>query len=146
MIKARTMSKTNTIVASDSSTSDDMGELEIAWVCCARERLKPHYHTFFCRQKQLEVNHRHSLCLCVWVDLMNSEWTAGYDLWFTEYDRGQQHMDAGLHKPPVTSCLSVENMNRTCGADLCWDKFILKVNVHFKLWSEDMKELGTVYF
>lgn len=60
---------------------------------------------FLCRQKQLEVNHRRALCLR--VDLMNSEWTAGYDLRFTEHDQGQQHGQIACH----VVCVRVENMN-----------------------------------
>lgn len=58
-----------------------------------------------CRRKQLEVNHRRTLCLR--VDLMNSEWTAGYDLRFTEHDRGQQQGQIACH----VACVRAGNMN-----------------------------------
>lgn len=76
----------NTIVAFDSSTSDDMGELEIACVSCARERLKPHHHT--CLWAKAAASQSQVL-------IMSSCMSRPHELrancsTITEYDRDQQ--------------------------------------------------------
>lgn len=114
------MSKTNTVMASDSSTSDDTGELETARVSGARERLKPQHHSlffYFCRRR-LEVNHRCSLCFHVWADLLNLLWTLDHDLWFVEYDRGQAQIDTGEYKPPATWWIGTCNSSTDPGLDI----------------------------
>lgn len=89
MIKARTMSKANTTVASGSSACGDTEELETSWVNCGRERVKPHHRAY--EQKRVEVNHWYLLCLCE-----STSWTQS-ELKHTMCDsennnRGQQQM------------------------------------------------------
>lgn len=98
------MSKTNTIVASDSSTSDDMRELEIAWVCCAREGLKPHYHTFFlfCADK----NSWKSITGALYVSESTS-WTRS-ELPDMIYDSQNMIGVNNKDKLPVTLCVYVQ--------------------------------------
>lgn len=124
------MSKTNTIVASDSSTSDDMRELEIAWVCCAREGLKPHYHTFFffvqtktagsqSQARFMSQSRPHELGVNCGI------WFMIHRTWLGSTTQ------TNCRSRCVCSCRKYEQ---------CWEKCILIVNVHSRLFGKNMWE------
>lgn len=125
------MSKTNTIVASDSSTSDDMRELEIAWACCAREGLKPHYHTFFFFFVQTKTAGSQSQAHFM-SQSRPHELGVNCGIWFTIHRTWSGSTTR-------TNCLS--RCVRTCRKyEQRWEKRILIVSVHSGLFGKNMWE------